>query len=145
MTIKTLSPVDESVVVERPETSPAGLDDIFAKSAAAFKSYSKDVSLQERIAIASRFLDLVAENSDILSKEITMQMGRPLRYTPIEIRTAVMRGRYMLSIAEEQLKDVPGDMSDAKIKRFLKKIPVGPCYIIGAYVILRNDKTGLTH
>lgn len=132
MSIRTLSPVNQEVVVERQETSSAELDTIFAQSAAAFKTYAKSVPLPKRLAIASRFLDLVDGKSDELSKEITVQMGRPLRYTPIEVRTAVMRGRYMIKVAEEALKDEPADMSDAKLKRFLRKMPVGPCYIIGA-------------
>lgn len=132
MTISTLSPIDQSVVVERIETTSNEIEEVFRKSLQAFQSYSKNVSLEERLAIASRFLDLLTQNSDVLSKEITIQMGRPLRYTPIEIRTAVMRGRYMIGVAKEQLKDVPGDQSQESIRRFLKKVPIGPCYIIGA-------------
>lgn len=132
MSLKTLSPVDQSVVVERQETTTQELDQIFAKSREAFKTYATSTPLDERIAIASRFLDLVTEHSDVLSKEITLQMGRPLRYTPIEIRTAVARGRFMINAAKEALKDEPADQSDAKINRFVKKVPIGPCYIIGA-------------
>lgn len=132
MIIKTVSPVDQSVVLERVETTTEEIEQIFQKSQQAFKSYSKEVLLDERLAIASRFLDLLEQNCDALSKEITMQMGRPLRYTPIEIRTAVMRGRYMVGIAKEQLMDVPGNQSEKAIRRFLKKVPIGPCYIIGA-------------
>ena len=132
MSLRTLSPVDQSVIIERPETTAAQLDEIFAQSVTAFRSYAKTTTLQERISVASKFLDLLTENMDALSKEITLQMGRPLRYTPIEIKTAVMRGRYMLKIAQDSLKDIAGDQSDPKINRFLKKVPVGPCYIIGA-------------
>lgn len=133
VTIKTLSPVDQSVVLERPETTKLELDDVFQKSEAAFKTYATKVTLKERIAIAGRFLDRLTENSDLLSKELTLQMARPLRYTSIEIKTAVMRGRYMLKIAEEQLRDVAGDDSDPKIQRYLKKVPIGPIYVIGAW------------
>ena len=124
--------MDQAVVVERSETTSAELDEIFANSLTAFKDYSKTTTIQERIGIASKFLDLLTEHIDELSKEITLQMGRPLRYTPIEIKTAVMRGRYMLKMAEDALANVPGDQSDPKIDRFLKKVPLGPCYIIGA-------------
>ena len=39
----------------------------------------------------------------------------------------------MLKIAEESLKSVDGDQSDPKIRRFLKKIPLGPVFVIGAW------------
>jgi hypothetical protein len=55
-------------------------------------------------------------------------MGRPVRYTPKEIETAVMRGRYMISLATEALADVDAEIGHVPIKglrRFIRKEPVG--------------------
>jgi hypothetical protein len=55
-------------------------------------------------------------------------MGRPVRYTPKEIETAVMRGRYMISLAADALADVDaevGHVSVRGLRRFIRKEPVG--------------------
>ena len=55
-------------------------------------------------------------------------MGRPTRYTPKEIETTVLRGRYMVSIAERELSDVDAEQGHTPangIKRFIKKVPLG--------------------
>lgn len=131
MALRTLSPVDQSVVVERQATSAGQLDDIFARSATSFVSY-KSTSLESRIKIAARFLDLLEENVDTLAKEITLQMGRPLRYTPIEVRTAVARGRHMIKVAKTALAESTPASDKDDIKLSIKKVPLGVVYIIGA-------------
>ena len=55
-------------------------------------------------------------------------MGRPIRYTPKEIDTAVLRGRYMISIAERELGDVDAEVGHVPVKglrRFIRKEPIG--------------------
>lgn len=131
MSLRTISPVDQKVVVERQATTASEIDTVFTTSAGAFLSY-KSTSLDDRISIAYRFLDLLERDTDVLAKELTLQMGRPLRYTPIEIRTAVIRGRYMLKIAKTALFENHINSEDQNIKLSIKKVPLGPIYIIGA-------------
>lgn len=55
-------------------------------------------------------------------------MGRPIRYTPKEIETTVLRGRYMISIAERELGVVDAEVGNTPakgVKRFIKKEPLG--------------------
>jgi len=55
-------------------------------------------------------------------------MGRPIHYTPKEIDTAVLRGRYMISIAERELGDVDAEVGHVPVKglrRFIRKEPIG--------------------
>jgi len=55
-------------------------------------------------------------------------MGRPLKFTPKEIETTVLRGRYMVSIAEQELSDVDADIGHTPVKglkRFIRKEPLG--------------------
>jgi len=57
-----------------------------------------------------------------------MMMGRPIRYTPKEIDTTVLRGRYMVSIAEQELRDVDAEVGHVPVnglKRFIRKEPLG--------------------
>jgi hypothetical protein len=57
-----------------------------------------------------------------------MMMGRPIKYTPKEIETTVLRGRYMISLAERGLADVDAEVGHTPVKglkRFIRKEPLG--------------------
>ena len=134
--IRTISPVDGKVVVERRCHTEKEITEILQR---AKKSRS---ALSERIQVANRFLDLLEENKNELvyyqrmltqGREITMMMGRPIRYTPKEIDTAVMRGRYMVSIAEETLCDEV--VGEGKV---IKKVPAGIVLSISGTTLLSN-------
>lgn len=94
----------------------------------AFGSY-RYTSLAERQNIVKKALKLLGERQDVLGKEITEQMGRPITYTPKEITTAVMRGEYLLRISDETLQDTPGEVEKG-FKRYVKKVPLGPVLIL---------------
>jgi len=66
-------------------------------------------------------------------------MGRPIRYTPKEIETTVLRGRYMISIAERELSDIDAEVGHTPAKglrRFIRKLPVGVVLTISGTTIL---------
>jgi acyl-CoA reductase-like NAD-dependent aldehyde dehydrogenase len=59
--IKTISPVDGSVVVERKCHTPEEITSTLQRATNAFKQ-NKRTALSQRIAIANKFLDLLAAN-----------------------------------------------------------------------------------
>jgi acyl-CoA reductase-like NAD-dependent aldehyde dehydrogenase len=63
--IRTISPLNSKVVVERKCDTK---DDITAKLQTAKKAFHahKRTPLSKRIEIASKFLDILAENKDVL-------------------------------------------------------------------------------
>jgi acyl-CoA reductase-like NAD-dependent aldehyde dehydrogenase len=63
--IKTISPVDGSVVVERNCNTPEEITSILQHVTTAFKQ-NKRTPLSRRIAIANKFLDLLAASKDSL-------------------------------------------------------------------------------
>ena len=69
---------------------------------------------------------------DVLARELTEQMGRPIAYTPVEIKTAVKRGEYLLKISDKCLEDTAGE-PEKGFKRFIRKAPVGPILILFAW------------
>ena len=78
-------------------------------------------------------------------KEITEQMGRPIAYTAVEVKTAVARGEYLLKIAEDALSDTPGEPQDG-FKRFVRKVPLGPVLVLFPWnVSLANISLNLHH
>jgi acyl-CoA reductase-like NAD-dependent aldehyde dehydrogenase len=126
--ITTISPITNKPVLTRNGLSDADLRSLPETAAAAFESYRR-ISLAERQKIVKQALKLLNERQDVLGKELTEQMGRPIAYTPKEVTTAVMRGEYLLKISDETLKDTEGE-PEKGFKRYIKKVPLGPVLIL---------------
>jgi acyl-CoA reductase-like NAD-dependent aldehyde dehydrogenase len=73
------------------------------------------------------------EHSDAIAAEITWQMGRPIRYSPGEIRRGFQeRARYMVSIAPETLRDIPTSAKDG-FQRFIRREPLGVVLVLAPW------------
>ncbi len=127
--IRTVSPVDGSVYVERPLAS--GLE-IEAHLTRARKSQHewKLVPISERAAICRRAVASLVERAAQLGTELTWQMGRPIRYSPMEIRNGFQeRALYMIDIAEAELADYEIEPKD-NFRRFIRNQPVGVVFAL---------------
>jgi acyl-CoA reductase-like NAD-dependent aldehyde dehydrogenase len=133
--LSTISPTTNKSIISRDEPSDAELKALPERSAAAFSSWSK-TDLSERQKIVKKAVELLLERQDELAQELTEQMGRPIAYAPIEIKTAAKRAEYMLKISEESLKDTQGDQEQG-FTRYIKKVPVGPVLVIFAWNVSR--------
>ena len=121
---KTISPVDGSVYVEREQATGAQIDALLAKAAAAQKAWAR-VPLDERRDIVSRFVDAMNASADAIGEELTWQMGRPVRYTPNEIRRGFTdRARFGIKAAPGALADIAVEPI-AGFNRFIRKDPIG--------------------
>ncbi|KAL1311780.1 hypothetical protein AAFC00_001864 [Neodothiora populina] len=127
-TITTISPNTNKPVVERKGLTDGELKDLTARSAKAFQSFKK-TTLAGRKAIVKRALELITAKEDVLAKEITEQMGRPIAYTGKEVSTAVMRGEYLSKISEEALADTPGETQEG-FNRYIRKVPLGVVLVL---------------
>jgi len=133
--LSTISPTTNKPIISRDEPSDAELKALPERSAAAFASWSK-TDLSERQKIVRKAVELLLERQDELAQELTEQMGRPIAYAPIEIKTAAKRAEYMLKISEESLKDTQGEQEQG-FTRYIKKVPVGPVLVIFAWNVSR--------
>ncbi|PWY66809.1 aldehyde dehydrogenase family protein [Aspergillus sclerotioniger CBS 115572] len=129
--ICTLSPSTNKVIFEHPGISLDEARQIAQASQDAFRTY-KQTTLAQRKEIILKALDLIAANKETLAEELTTQMGRPIAFSAKEIETFRKRGDYLLDIAEDSLKSLPGAPENG-FRRFLKKEPVGPTLIITAW------------
>lgn len=130
-TITTISPITNKPVLTRTGISAEDLQQLPITATEAFLKYRK-TSLKERQDIVKKALKLLNDKQDELAKELTEQMGRPIAYTAKEVTTAVKRGEYLLKISEDALKDTDGE-AEKGFKRFIRKVPVGPCLILFAW------------
>lgn len=130
-TITTISPITNKPVLTRNGISAEDLQQLPITATEAFLKFRK-TSLKERQDIVKKALKLLNDKQDELAKELTEQMGRPIAYTAKEVTTAVKRGEYLLKISEDALRDTDGE-AEKGFKRFIRKVPVGPCLILFAW------------
>jgi acyl-CoA reductase-like NAD-dependent aldehyde dehydrogenase len=129
--LKTISPVDGSVYVERPLADGAAIEAALAKAQRA-KAIWRALPLEERIARVTAAVEAFTANRDVLAEELTWMMGRPLSQTPGEIRGFEERARHMISIAPAALADVrPAEK--AGFTRFIRRDPLGLVFVIAPW------------
>lgn len=122
--IRSISPVDGSVYVERPSASDFEIDAKLAKAKRAHDDWRR-VPIGERASICRRMVSLMVARAEDLGTELTWQMGRPIRYSPMEIRRGFQeRALYMIDIAEAELADIAIEPRD-NLRRFIRRDPIG--------------------
>ena len=122
--LQTISPVDGSVYAEHAIASSSEIEAKLAKANKAQKEW-KLVPVKERAAICKRMVSFLVERAEQLGTELTWQMGRPIRYSPMEIRRGFQeRALYMIEIAEDELADVALPPKD-NFRRFIRRDPIG--------------------
>jgi acyl-CoA reductase-like NAD-dependent aldehyde dehydrogenase len=130
-TLKTISPVDGRVYVERSLASGADIDRALEAARGAQVSW-RAMPLADRCAMLSRAVDAFVGNANDIATEISWQMGRPIRHSPGEVRGFEERARYMLQVAPEALAAVePGEK--AGFRRQIKREPLGVIAVIAPW------------
>ncbi|KAI0380394.1 aldehyde dehydrogenase [Hypomontagnella monticulosa] len=139
--LTTISPTTNEPILTRNGVTADELEEIPKVAAEKFQSW-RQTSLTDRQIIIKKALSLLEKKKDELAEELTVQMGRPIAYTGVEITTAIKRADYLVKISDETLKDTDGE-PEKGFKRFIRKVPVGPVLIIFAwnypYLILVNS------
>ena len=130
--LKCISPVDGRVYVERPLQGLADIDAALTRAKKAQKDW-RNVPMAERQKLILKFLDAMVANADKIGEEISWQMGRPISYTPNEIRKGfVERVRYMTDLAPKALADIVPPMQEG-FTRFIRREPVGVVAVIAPW------------
>lgn len=122
--ITTISPIDGSIYVERELADDAMINGALDKACKARSSWQA-TPLSERLELLEKALAYFVMHADEMGAELTHQMGRPIRYTPFEIKGGFQeRARYMMDIAPQALADIEVEES-AAFRRFIRKEPIG--------------------
>ncbi|MGO9425488.1 MAG: aldehyde dehydrogenase family protein [Steroidobacteraceae bacterium] len=130
-TLKTVSPVDGRIYVERPLATAADIDRALDSAQRAQRSW-RAVPLAERCDVLGRAVDAFVAKSNDIAAEITWQMGRPIRHSPGEIRGFEERARYMLGVAPEALAAIqPGPKPG--FQRQIKRVPLGVVAVVAPW------------
>lgn len=128
---QTFTPVDGSLLVERPLATPQELDAALDRSARAFAAWRR-TPLAERIAGVSALVDAFLAQREEAATELSWQMGRPIRYAPGELRGFEDRARTMLALAPEALADLDVGAKEG-FTRFIRREPLGPVLVLAPW------------
>jgi acyl-CoA reductase-like NAD-dependent aldehyde dehydrogenase len=130
-TLKTISPVDGRIYVERPLETAAGIDRALDAAQRAQRAWAS-LTLAARCQILDRAVDAFVAKANDIAAEITWQMGRPIRHSPGEVCGFEERARYMLKVAPEALAAVqPGEK--AGFERQIKRVPLGVVAVVAPW------------
>lgn len=131
-TFQTISPIDNSIYVEREISTASEIENALALSKKAQKSW-RQTSIPNRAKICQKAVEYFIKNADEIGEELTWQMGRPIRYTPFELSKGLQeRANYMIEIAEEKLADVAVPEIEG-FKRYIKREPLGTVLVLAPW------------
>lgn len=121
---RTISPVDNSIYVEREPATAEQIDRALDVAVRAQREW-KAIPIKERAALCLAMVEAFVGRAGELATELSWQMGRPIRYTPNEITGGFNeRARYMIAIAERALADVEVEPKQG-FTRFIRREPLG--------------------
>ena len=129
--LRTVSPVDGRIVVERPLADRAAVEAAVRRARAALPAW-RARAVEERVALLHRAIDHLVANREDIAREITIQMGRPIAHSPGELGGLEERARCMLALAPEALGEVrvpekPG------FTRFMRREPLGLVLVVAPW------------
>jgi acyl-CoA reductase-like NAD-dependent aldehyde dehydrogenase len=128
---QTISPVDGSIVFERPLDGAAEIERTLARSDEAFQSW-RHTPLAKRRELVRKFVEAAVGDADSVAHELTMQMGRPVRDGGGEVGGWLLRGRTMIDLAEEGLSDIRLEERDG-FTRYIRREPLGVVFVVAPW------------
>jgi acyl-CoA reductase-like NAD-dependent aldehyde dehydrogenase len=130
-TLRTISPVDGRVYVERPLETAAGIDRSLNSAQRAQPAWGS-LPLPIRCEILGDAVDAFVAKSTEIATEITWQMGRPISHSPSEVRGFEERARHMLSTAPPEFVALErGD--ETASRRQIKRVPLGVVAVVAPW------------
>ncbi|MBU2825464.1 aldehyde dehydrogenase family protein, partial [Acidithiobacillus ferrooxidans] len=87
------SPVNQQMLAEVSDCGPREADAAVQAATVAFAAW-RQTTVYQRALILSRWADLIQVHAEDLARLITWEMGKPIRQSRAEIKTAVALARW---------------------------------------------------
>jgi len=129
-TLQCISPIDGSVLVERPFLSMKEANAAVARANESQKAWAAR-PLEERVQLVMAGVAKVGEMNDLIVPELARQMGRPVRYGG-EFGGFNDRASHMAKIAKEALAPVMVEDSE-NFKRYIAREPFGLVLVVAPW------------
>ena len=131
MALQVVNPYDQQVVCEVPLDDADRLAAKVSAARAAFERWSR-LPLDERAGRVRAGLQRFRERADDIAREVTLQMGKPIREARREVQTFFERAEHMLAIAPETLAPEVLPEKDG-LHRRIEHAPLGLVLDIAAW------------
>jgi acyl-CoA reductase-like NAD-dependent aldehyde dehydrogenase len=129
---QTITPIDGSIYVERVLAASEEIDRTLSSAVSAQRAWRR-VPVTERVAVCRRMLAWLLERSGEIGEELTRQIGRPISYSPFEIRRGLQeRVNFMSDIAEDALGDIIPEPIEG-FQRFIRREPIGVVLVLAPW------------
>ena len=129
--IQCISPIDGRVIAERPAATWSQTDVVLERASQAARHW-RNVPLDERIQLCQRFVSWFIDKKGELAREISLQMGRPIRYASGEIRGFEERANAMIAMAPEALQPIT-PTPKAGFDRWIQREALGVVFVLAAW------------
>lgn len=125
--MQVFSPIDGALVLERPAADAEEIQDTIERARAGHERW-RSFPLEERLEILGRFVDAMMAKADQLGQELSVMMGRPIRFSGGELRGFEERARKMIALAPEALARL--EVGDG---RYVERDPLGVAFVVAAW------------
>ena len=129
--LKTITPIDNSILVERKYATDSEIDIALQNAYQARKKW-KETSLSERKEVVRNFVKCFLSNNKEIVENLCKQIGRPISQCPGEMRGFEERANYMINNADRALEDVIS-RKDNEFDNYIKKEPLGTIFVIAPW------------
>ena len=127
---KTITPIDNTVYVEREYHSDQ-IEQTIDNSMKAQKTWA-ELEVKDRVKLLSNFVEDFLSKGEVISEELSRQVGRPISQAAGELNGFKERADYMLSIAEKKLENI--DVTkDSNFKSYIKRRALGVVFVIAPW------------
>lgn len=130
-TLKTYSPIDNSLYVERPYASQHEIE-CALKNAQSGQKLWRLASVAEREEYCLAAINALVAQKETIAEELCWQMGRPIRYAQGEVNGMEERARYMIAAAKSALSSVELPEKSGFI-RYIKREALGTVLVIAPW------------
>ncbi|KTD36742.1 succinate semialdehyde dehydrogenase [Legionella nautarum] len=130
-TLKTYSPIDNSLYVERPFANGKDIQLTLTKAQQSLKQL-RALSLSEREKFCTEAVDALVADKQEIAQEICWQIGRPISQASNEINGFEERARYMISTAKTALMPINLPEKSGFI-RYINREPLGVVLVIAPW------------
>ena len=127
---ESINPATESVIQSFRVTSCDDIDSFVAQSQLSFNVW-KDVSVEDRISILKRFASCLEKKSNIFSKVISQENGKPYWEANLEVKASISKIDLVINAYEQRVQSYRIDTTDSVLSTAYK--PIGTLAVLGPF------------
>ena len=129
--LKTITPIDNSVLVERQYANDKEIENVLQNAKEAQNNW-KNTTLNERKQLIVKFVSSFLSNEEEVVEALCRQIGRPISQCPGEMRGFEERANYMIENSDRALEKVISK-SDNEFDNYIRKEPLGTIFVIAPW------------